>query len=242
MTATKSTKITVKILDQTGQAKEMDITSHFAQSDLSGIRPNFLHQVLHSYLNNSRQATAKTKTRCEVSGGGRKPWKQKGTGRARQGSNRSPLWRTGGVVFGPTGQQNFHQTINQKMKRKALRLAILSNLRQNNLIIVDQFDTGIDSTKKMRLWLEKLPLKNNNLLVFSPESLPLSKFAANLDFVRSKTDHLISALDFFQAQTIIMSSASLESILRRISPARTIDIPEEKKAVKKTVAPSKKTK
>lgn len=218
MTAkTKPSKISVKILGSSGQTTDLDLSSYFSPVDLSGIKPNFLHQILHSYLSNRRQSTAKAKTRCEISGGGRKPWKQKGTGRARQGSIRSPQWRGGGVVFGPTGQQNFKENINQKMKRKALRLALLNCLQENCLIVVEKFDQDIDSTKKMRIWLSGLPIKSNNLLVFSPDVLPLARFADNLDFVRSITDTMVNALDIFQSKTVIISQQSLVNILQRTS-------------------------
>jgi len=220
-TKTKTSKITVKIIDSSGKTADMDITPYFSTQEVTGSKPNFVHQVLHSYLNNQRQATAKTKTRSEVSGGGRKPWRQKGTGRARHGTIRSPLWRTGGVVFGPTGNQNFKQAVPRKMKQKALRLALLDCLQKNSLIVIEKFDETIDSTKKMRLFLETLPLKYNNLVIFTPETLSLSRFAANLETVRTRPENLVNALDIYQAQTVVLTKSALENILKRINPTKT---------------------
>lgn len=242
-TKTKQSKITVKILDSSGQTSDLDISAYFPSRDLTNVKPNFIHQVLHSYLNNQRQATAKTKTRSEVQGGGRKPWRQKGTGRARHGTIRSPLWRTGGVVFGPTGTQNFKQSIPRKMKQKALRLAILDCLQKNSLIVIEKFPDKIESTKQMRMFLETLPIKYNDLIIFSPETLSLSRFAANLETVRTRPDSLVNALDIYQAQTVILTKQTLENILKRINPglANTAEKPASPDKTKSKSDNDKKT-
>jgi len=239
---TKSAKISVKVINQAGKTSDLDVTDFFNADELSGAKLNFIHQVLHSYLNNQRQATAKVKTRCEVRGGGRKPWRQKGTGRARQGSTRSPLWRKGGVVFGPTGQQNYKQALPQKMKQKALRVALLDAMQNNSLIVLENYDQTLDSTKKMRQFLGGLPIKSNALVVFAPESLSLARFTDNLEFVQTKADSQVNALDVFQAQTIVMTQESLQNILRRInSPVKAVEEKPTSLKTKKTASPRRKT-
>ncbi|MBI3638443.1 50S ribosomal protein L4, partial [Candidatus Wolfebacteria bacterium] len=109
--------------------------------------PNLVHQALMAQLSNSRQNLAHAKGRGEVRGGGKKPWKQKGTGRARHGSIRSPLWRGGGATFGPTKEENFKRKINKKMRRLAVLSVLSRKFKENELKVVDNFETGDLKTK-----------------------------------------------------------------------------------------------
>lgn len=117
---------------------------------------DLVHQVAVSYMANARAPIAHTKDRSEVSGGGRKPWKQKGTGRARHGSRRSPIWRTGGVTFGPTKERNFSKKINKKMKTKAFHTALSQKLLNNEILFVDMLDTKDAKTKQAKDILNSL--------------------------------------------------------------------------------------
>jgi len=118
------------------------------------INSNLVHQALVTQMANSRKKIAQTKDRSEVRGGGIKPWQQKGTGRARHGSIRSPIWKGGGITFGPRTQRNFKKKINKKMKRKALLMALSSKLKDNELILINELKLKKPKTKEMAKILE----------------------------------------------------------------------------------------
>ena len=147
----------VKTYDQTG--KELSQTRLPAEVFGIEINHDLVHQVVVSQMANRRQIIAHTKDRGEVSGGGRKPWRQKGTGRARHGSIRSPLWRHGGVTFGPTKERVFKKKINTKMKRGALLMVLSEKAKNNFLILLDKLELENAKTKLMAKILEKLPIK-----------------------------------------------------------------------------------
>jgi len=120
-------------------------------SDIFGLEMNndLVRQVVSAYLANKRKVIAHTKDRGEVSGGGKKPWRQKCTGRARHGSIRSPLWKGGGVTFGPTKERNFSKKINKKVKRKALFMSLSSKVRDKEIVLIDKIELDEVKTKKM---------------------------------------------------------------------------------------------
>ncbi len=136
--------------------------------------PDLVHQIMIAMQANQRKGTAHTKTRADVRGGGRKPWRQKGTGRARHGSIRSPIWRGGGVTFGPTKEKVYTQKINQKMKRKALLVALSQKARDHEILILDDLKLKNPKTKEAAIILknlskikgfEKLAGKKNTALI-----------------------------------------------------------------------------
>lgn len=120
------------------------------------INPVLVHQAMVAQMANERQVLAHTKGRGEVRGGGRKPWRQKGTGRARHGSSRSPIWKGGGVTFGPTKDRNFKLRINQKMKQKAIHMALSDKVISNNLLILDKLELAEFKTKILNQIINKL--------------------------------------------------------------------------------------
>ncbi|MDP2909462.1 MAG: 50S ribosomal protein L4 [bacterium] len=126
--------------------------------EVFGIEMNtdFLHQVVLSQMSNRRQGTAKTKDRSEVSGGGKKPWKQKGTGRARHGSNRSPLWVGGGVTFGPTNEKNYKRIVPKKMRRKAILMVLSEKAKGNLILILDKLEAEKPKTKDFSAGFNKI--------------------------------------------------------------------------------------
>ena len=128
-----------------------------------GVETNeaLVHQAMVAQMGNERQVLAHTKDRSEVRGGGKKPWAQKGTGRARAGSSRSPIWKGGGVTFGPRSERNFKKDINKKMKRKALCMVLSDKVKENALSILDKFEIKEFKTKTANLMLEKLEKKIN---------------------------------------------------------------------------------
>ena len=131
-----------------------------------GIEPNeaIVHEVLVNYLANQRQGTQSTKTRAEVSGGGRKPWRQKGTGRARQGSIRSPQWKGGGVVFAPK-PRDYSYSVPKKVKRLALKSVLTSKVLENEIIVVDELNLNAPKTKEMINVLKNLKADKKALIV-----------------------------------------------------------------------------
>ena len=140
-----------------------------------------IFDAVQVYLSNRRQATAKTKTRDEVSGGGKKPWRQKGTGRARQGSTRSPQWRGGGTVFGPDGNQNYTIKMNRKERRLALKSALTSMVKDGNLVVVDEIKLEKKSTKEMVKVIENLKLSGKVLFVIDEEGINEDAFCSVLN-------------------------------------------------------------
>lgn len=126
---------------------------------------DLVHQVVRVAMANKRQVLASTKTREEVSGGGRKPWRQKGTGRARHGSIRSPLWKGGGVTFGPTKERNFKLKINKKMARKAFLTALSTKAKDSELLVLDDLKLSTPKTKEMAKIMKNFPQVKNSLLV-----------------------------------------------------------------------------
>ena len=152
---------TVKVYNQQGEvvgATELN-PAIFAVA----LKPELIQQAVVAQQANTRRPIAKTKDRSEVRGGGRKPWRQKGTGRARHGSIRSPLWRGGGVTFGPTNQRNFALKINKKAKRKALAMVLTDKARQEKIILLDQLVLAETKTKKLFEILQNLKLRSKKL-------------------------------------------------------------------------------
>ena len=150
-------------------------------------KPEVIHQVVVAQEANSRQVLAHTKTRAEVRGGGRKPWKQKGTGRARHGSTRSPIWVGGGVTFGPRSDRNFTLKVNKKQKQAALAMCLSDKVGSNQLVIVDQLGGNEGKTKELNKWLQSLKTKITGikdakkvLLVMDKKEQKLIRSAANL--------------------------------------------------------------
>jgi large subunit ribosomal protein L4 len=186
--------------------------------DLKTAKPenaeHIVHRALVRQINNSRQGTASTKTRSEVRGGGRKPWRQKGTGRARAGSNRSPLWRGGGVIFGPK-PRDYSVKMNRKERRLALRTALMS--RAESLIVVESFgDEQLPrpKTKEFLAALSRWGIESGEkvLLILSeiPENVSLS--ARNLSSVKIIKATSLNVYDILAADKIVTTSDALDKI------------------------------
>jgi large subunit ribosomal protein L4 len=130
---------------------------------------DLVHQVMVSLSANKRQTSAHTKTRGEVRGGGKKPWRQKGTGRSRHGSIRSPLWKGGGITHGPRKDRNFEVEIPKKMRRKALFMVLSEKAKNNQLVVLEKIESENGKTKEMAQSLLKLPCKNQATLIAMPD-------------------------------------------------------------------------
>lgn len=149
------------------------------------INEEVLNQYIYVYLSNQRQANSKAKDRSEVSGGGRKPWKQKGTGRARVGSNRSPLWRGGGVTFGPTKEQQYKKSLPKKMKKLAYCSALTMKNKDNSVVITEK--PQISKTKQATEYLAKFNVNRNILIVEKDSDLfPIFRNIPGVTVIRAE--------------------------------------------------------
>lgn len=163
-----------------------------------------------AYLSNSRQASATTKTRGEVRGGGKKPWRQKGTGRARFGSTRNPIWRTGGVVFGPQGNENYKKRLSKTAKRVALRQALTLANQAKKVVVRDVKTTG--KTAEVATFLADNKFDRKVLLVVDEKTPELMRATANLQNVLLVSAHFLSVYHIINADHIVLSQKSLPII------------------------------
>ncbi|RPI54398.1 MAG: 50S ribosomal protein L4 [Chloroflexi bacterium] len=170
-----------------------------------------IHQALIRQLANARQGTHKTKTRGEVQGGGRKPWRQKGTGRARQGSIRAPHWRGGGVVFGPT-PRSYEQKMPRKMRRQALRSALSAKASEAQLRVLDALHMDAPRTKEMIGILGSLGMDSSVLILLPQSDDIILRSVRNLPKVRTLVAQYLNVRDLLKYDYILMPLASLEVI------------------------------
>lgn len=172
------------------------------------VNKDVLHQAVLTYLANRRQDTSKTKTRGEVRGGGKKPWRQKGTGRARAGSSRSPIWVGGGTVFGPTGTQNHTLSMNKKAHALALKSALSLKVSEKAFIIVDEALELDGKTKSAKALLEVLGAKGKVLLI-NDDNKNLLLATQNLPNVLRVSQDNVSVYDLLNADQIVVEKATL---------------------------------
>ncbi len=182
-------------------------------SSVWGIEPNdaVLYDALRLARNNSRQGTHETKTRSEVSGGGRKPWRQKGTGRARHGSTRSPIWTGGGVVFGPHSRSHSIK-MNKKERRLALRSALAYKAIESKLVVVDEFKVETNKTKDMINTLAALNLTGKTLIVVNELTDNVILATRNLKNVLLLSALEVNTYDVVLADTLLIEAAAVKTI------------------------------
>ncbi len=169
-------------------------------------------QAVKAYLANQRQATAATKTRAEVRGGNKKPWRQKGTGRARQGSIRSPQWRGGGNVFGPRANRNFHEDLPKQVKRLARRSAFNARAQDGKVIVIEALTIDAPKTKDMVNLLETTGAEGNTLILTNGNNENVWMSARNLDGVQVRPFGEESTYDVLWADTVIIEAAALDRV------------------------------
>lgn len=201
----------IQVFNTKGEAKEQ----YELPSEIFGISTNdtLVHQVYRYQVLNTIYPVAHTKDRSEVRGGGKKPWKQKGTGRARHGSTRSPIWRTGGITFGPTSLKNFAISINKKMKRKALLMVLSSRVANNKFILLDDFTLSQMKTKNALSILNNLKLDSiKTLVVFDRKNKNIEKSFSNIPNVSLLPFDSLNLIDILKADTVLTDISSVESI------------------------------
>ena len=181
--------------------------------NIFGIKPNekVVHTALVNYMANQRQGTANTKTRAEVSGGGRKPWKQKGTGRARQGSIRAPQWFKGGIALGPK-PRDYRYTINKKERRLAIKSVLSSKVLEKNLVVVDKLELDEIKTKNMVNVLENLKVEGKTLIILPEKNLNVQKSAKNIEGVKTGLVNTINVYDLLKYNKLILTVDSVKSL------------------------------
>lgn len=171
------------------------------------------HELLklayNAYLANGRDNLAVTKTRGLVSGGGRKPWKQKGTGRARFGSTRNPIWRGGGIVFGPTGEENYSIKVNVSAKRLALRQALSLAASENRIRVIETIESKDGKVAPMVALLNKIEAKGRTLLVADVKDDTITRATRNLQDVKIVQANYLNVFDVMNADVIVISEKSL---------------------------------
>ena len=199
----------VAVFDVTGKA--------VGKIDLSdavfGIEPNavVMHEVVVNYLANQRQGTQSALTRSEVSGGGKKPWRQKGTGHARQGSTRAPQWTHGGIVFAPK-PRSYRYTVNKKVRRLALKSALSSKVQEESLVVLDSMTMDAYKTKTVAAMLNALGAEKKALIVLPSADQKLIKSANNIPGVKTAQVNTINVYDILNADKLIVLKDAVAKI------------------------------
>ncbi len=175
------------------------------------VNPAVLHTAVRAYLLNQRQGTQSTLTRTEVSGGGKKPWKQKGTGRARQGSTRAPQWTHGGVALGPK-PRSYHVNLNKKTKRAALFGALSSKVAANDMIVVDKIEASEFKTKTMVAMLAAIGAEKKALVILPEKNEMIVKSFANIPGVKTALYNEINTYDILNCNKFVVAQAAVEKI------------------------------
>ncbi|MCI1989919.1 MAG: 50S ribosomal protein L4 [Oscillospiraceae bacterium] len=200
---------TVAVLDMAGkEVEKMDLAEA-----VFGIEPNqsAMHDAVVAYLANQRQGTQSALTRSEVSGGGRKPWRQKGTGHARQGSIRAPQWRHGGVVFAPK-PRDYRISLNKKVKRLAMKSALSSKVLDSEMVVVDRIALEAYKTKEIAAMLKALGSEKKALIVLPRTDEKVAASAANIPGVKTAAVNTLSVYDILNADRFIVAKEAVSRI------------------------------
>ncbi len=212
--------ISYDIYNQNGEA----VGKAELSEKIFGQKPNaaLVHQAVVAQMSNERKVLAHTKDRSEVAGSGKKPWKQKGTGRARVGSVRSPIWKGGGVTFGPTNDRNFSKNLNAKMKKKALCIALSDKVSDKNLAILDEMSVAEYKTKTFKKIIDVLSEKaltvkgRRSILVIDQSPAASTKASArNLPDVKLITVENLNLVDLLKYKQVIATNSALKTIEER---------------------------
>ena len=199
----------IKVVNMSGA----EVGSYELNDGIFGIEPNaaVLHAAVRAYLLNQRQGTQSTLTRTEVSGGGKKPWRQKGTGRARQGSTRSPQWTHGGIALGPK-PRSYRVDLNKKTKRVALFSALSAKFAASEMVVVDSITTTEYKTKTMVNMLKAINASSKVLVVLADNTPEVVKSFANIEGVVTTQANTINVYDILNCNTIVFAQDALTKI------------------------------
>ena len=199
----------LKVVDMTGKGVgEMTVSDAVFAQD---VNTAVLHAAVKQYLANQRQGTQSTLTRTEVSGGGKKPWRQKGTGRARQGSTRSPQWTHGGVALGPK-PRSYRISLNKKVKRIAMKSALSDKVATENMIVIDSIATNEYKTKVMANMLTAVGAAKKSLVVLAEKDEKVVASLANIPGVKVAYVNTLNVYDILNAGSFVCAKAAVEKI------------------------------
>jgi large subunit ribosomal protein L4 len=180
-------------------------------------KPELIHQVVVAKLANLRKPWAHTKTRGEVSGGGKKPWRQKGTGRARAGSIRSPLWRGGGVIFGPRKERSYKKKINRKVRRQALLMVLSDKAVNKKIIILEDLKLATNKTKEFQKILNQLPNKNKKtVFLYQKEELSIVRAIRNIANLKVLSIESLDILELLKNEYLLMTKKTLKELEKKL--------------------------
>ncbi len=183
------------------------------KEEIFGIEPNeaVVHSVLVNYLANQRQGTQSTKTRAEVRGGGRKPWRQKGTGRARQGSIRAPQWIKGGIALGPK-PRSYKYRVNKKERQLAIKSLLSSKVLESNLVVVDKFELKEIKTKSVVNAMKNLKVEDKALIVLPSNNENVQKSARNIPTVKTSSVNTINVFDLLKYKKLVLTVDTIKKL------------------------------
>ena len=199
----------IDVYDINGKkVKELELNEN-----VFGIEPNeaVVHSVLINFLANQRQGTQSTKTRSEVSGGGKKPWRQKGTGRARQGSTRAPQWIKGGIALGPK-PRSYKYTVNKKERQLAVKSVLSSKVLENELVVVDSLPLKEIKTKEMVKALSNLKVEGKALIMLPEKNENVQKSARNIDGVKTTLVETINVYDLLKYNKLVVTEDTVKKL------------------------------
>ena len=199
----------IDVYDINGKkVKELELNE-----SIFGIEPNeeVVHSVLINFLANQRQGTQSTKTRAEVSGGGRKPWRQKGTGRARQGSTRAPQWIKGGIALGPK-PRSYKYTVNKKERALAVKSVLSSKVLDNELVVVDSIPMKEIKTKEMVKTLSNLKVEGKTLIMLPEKNENVQKSARNIENVKTTLVGKINIYDLLKYNKLVVTEDTIKKL------------------------------
>lgn len=179
----------------------------------AAVKPSVVHQVFVQQMNNQREPYAATKTRGDVRGGGKKPWRQKGTGRARHGSTRSPIWVGGGVSMGPKAERNYHTKINKATRRLATVMCLSDKAKNSNLYVVSNLDFSAPKTKLFAAFLKALPAKGHSWLVLTAgKNDAVIKQTKNLQKVEARRAEDVAVVDLVKKQSVVLTLDAVKKL------------------------------
>ena len=189
------------------------VKSMTLKDEVFGIEPNeaIVHSVLINYLANQRQGTQSTKTRAEVRGGGKKPWRQKGTGRARQGSIRAPQWIKGGIALGPK-PRSYKYRVNKKEKQLAIKSLLSSKVLDKDLVVVDKFDFKEIKTKQMVEALKNLKVEGKALIMIPEKNEVIQKSSRNIENIRTTSVSTINVFDLLKYKKLVLTVDTVKKL------------------------------
>ena len=200
---------TIKVLNMSGA----EVGTVELSDGIFGIEPNqaVVHEVVKNHLANRRQGTQSALTRAEVSGGGKKPWRQKGTGHARQGSTRAPQWTHGGIVFAPK-PRDYSYNVNKKIKRLALKSVLSAKAAEGKIIVVDSIAMDAPKTREFAAFLNAVKAEDKAYIVMPEVAANVVKSARNIPGIVNTTATILSVYDILNAKTLILDKAALATI------------------------------